>query len=212
MLRRSSADSVNPWRFDEAVQHVLQVFREQLFAGRRAIVRVEHLVQGRRASESVRPLAREQPRHEIGAIVGHLDDRLVHQVLEHVLAADVDDERHARMERRDVGEVLIGPHAEIHAVGRHALRELGNDFLERRFVRDEIVGSEKSVRLGEVRDHLPERAVRQLLRQVVGRDAVAGAEQRHPGQAEERGDDDENVAASQHLEIGAPLGGRSASV
>ncbi len=198
MLRRSSIERGNPCRFTSRFRTSCEVLLEHRLVRAHAAVRRQHVGGGRRPGHAAGPRAREQPRHEVGAIVGHLDDRLVHEVLHHVLAADVDDERHARLERGDVGEVLVRSDAEVDAVWRHAFSELGDHFLKSGFVRDEIVRTEEAVRLREVDDHLPERAVRYLSRQVAGGDAVAWAEQPDARQAEEHGDERKDQAASQH--------------
>ena len=72
---------------------------------------------------------REQQRHEFGAIGRQLEQRLVHQMQIAVAAPDVHDERDARLERGDVGEVLLGPDAEIDAARTDPRNELGNDRL-----------------------------------------------------------------------------------
>ena len=64
-----------------------------------------------------RPLPREQPRHELGPVGRHLEQRLVDQMQRQVAAPDVEDERHPRPQRDHVGEVLLRPDAEIDAAG-----------------------------------------------------------------------------------------------
>ena len=69
-----------------------------------------------------------------------------------VAAADVEDERHPRANRRDVREVLLGTDAEVHAAGLSSARtSVGNDELKPALVRDEVVGVEVAARLGERR-------------------------------------------------------------
>src|ERR1700676_4250365 len=102
---------------DEPALDFFQVLLEQLLAGSNALIRIEENAWCRRAPEPGWPRPGEQPRQKIGAIVGHLDDGLVEEVLDQVLAPDVDDERHARTQRRDVGEVLIRSDTKVGAVG-----------------------------------------------------------------------------------------------
>ena len=129
----------------EPIQDILEVLGEERLGCVHAVEGVEQLGRRRGALQPRRPLPGKEPRHEIGAVFRHLDDRLVHQVLQHVLPADVDDEGHPGAQRRDVGEILIGADTEVHAVRRDPLLQLRNHLLERRLVRDEIVGSEKPV-------------------------------------------------------------------
>jgi hypothetical protein len=52
--------------------------------------------------------------------VSELEERAIHQMQIAIAAADVDDESHARFKIGDVGEVLLGANAEIHATRRVA--------------------------------------------------------------------------------------------
>src|SRR5918998_987712 len=85
-------------------------------------------------------VAREQPRHEVGAIRRHLEERLVQEMEVPVLTPDVDDEGHRGTEACDVAEVLLGTDADVDAAGRtkppDVLDEVG-------LVRDEVVGDVK---------------------------------------------------------------------
>ena len=148
---------------DESVLDVLQIPLKQHLVSSHLAVRVEQDLGRGRFLEAGRPRAGEQARQKIAAIDGPLDDGLVEEVQDHVLAPDVDDERHARPERRDVREVLIGPDAKVDPVGRGALLQLGNHFLVRRLVRHEIIRTEESLGLREIDDHPPEGAVADLL-------------------------------------------------
>ncbi len=69
-------------------------------------------------AETFRLFPREEPRQKVGAVGGQFQERLVHQVLDHVLPADVDDECNARLKSRNIGEVLIGSDAKIDAAWR----------------------------------------------------------------------------------------------
>jgi hypothetical protein len=50
---------------------------------------------------------------------------LIHQHLDHVVTADIDDERHPRTKRGDVRKILFRRHAEIDATGLHAADQVG---------------------------------------------------------------------------------------
>jgi hypothetical protein len=111
---------------------------------------------GRKAREQVRrahrrrhaggPRAREEAGDEVGAIRAHLEERPVHQHLEHVLAPDVDDESEPGPERRDVGEVLLGTDADIDPAGRNGGLQRGHDDLRGVFVRHQLL-RERAARL-----------------------------------------------------------------
>ena len=68
----------------------------------------------------------------------------------------------------DVGEVLVGRHAEIAVAATHRL-EGGHHVLEGPFVSDEVLGLEEPVRLRELLDERPELPVGQRRRQRRGR-------------------------------------------
>ena len=135
---------------------------------RRFLERGEQIGGARRRREVFRPRPREEPRHEVGARLGQLDDRLVHQMRVQVAAPDVDDERHPRLERHDVREVLIGRDAEVDAAALH-LPQRRHDMLKRTLVRHEVVRLKCAVRLGKILDELPELLVGEPRRQRLGR-------------------------------------------
>ena len=101
-------------------------------------------------------------RQEIRAIGRQLEERLVQQVDVQIAAPDVGDERSLRARRENVREVLIRTDTEIHAARPDRGRQLGNDRLEPVLVRNEIVGVEIAVGLGEPLDELPELRVREI--------------------------------------------------
>ena len=113
--------------------------------------RGENLLRRGKRVESRRPPHGKQLRHEIGAIGGQLEQRLVHEVQIQVAPPDVDDERQLRLERGDVVEVLLRTHADVHAGGYRALHQIRQDVGKSELVREQIVGSEIAVGLGEVR-------------------------------------------------------------
>ena len=158
----------------------------------------EYLAGARPGVQSLRTFSREQPENEIGAVRRQFEERLVHQVQLQVAAADVDDERHPRLERRDIGEVLLGTHSEVDALGLRRAEELGDHRLEEELVRQQVVGSELAVRLGELHDHVPELGVRERIRK--GQHPRADSVGRHPGegQRDNRGTQQQERTASQH--------------
>ncbi len=108
---------------------------------------------------------REEARDELGAVGRQLEERLVHQVELQVPAADVHDERDRRLEGGDVGEVLFGPDADVRAAARDGLEQIGDDELQPRLVRQEVVGPECSPELGEVGGQRPEFLIGEARRQ-----------------------------------------------
>jgi len=97
--------------------------------------------------------------------------------MQHVLATDVDDEDHGRPQRGDVGEVLVGTDAEVHAAGLHSVLESRDDRLVLHLVRDEVARRKVAARLGELRDHPPEVAVLEPGRNAAG--VGQGHDERH---------------------------------
>src|SRR5690349_6455040 len=80
---------------------------------------LEECGRSRRVGDSRRTRPREEQRKKIGARRRQLDRRLVHQVLDHVLPADVGDDRQPRSEGDDVGEVLVRSDTEVHRSEEH---------------------------------------------------------------------------------------------
>ena len=72
---------------------------------------------------------------------------LCEQMLQHVLPADIEDDGELGLHSHDVREILIRPHAEIHAAG-FCLLQAFEDILERRLIRDEVIGAKIAARLG----------------------------------------------------------------
>src|SRR5262245_954511 len=104
--------------------------------------------------DSVRP--RKQAREKLGAICRGLHQRLIEQMLEHVLTPDVDDEGNLRSERNDVREVLFGPHAHVHTARLQRFQKSRNHVLISRLVRQKVIRWEIPARLGELRNQTPE--------------------------------------------------------
>ena len=85
-----------------------------------------------------------------------------------VVAPDVEDEDDLGPDRGDVGEVLIGPDADVRAPLDAALLQVRNDVQIRALVGDEIVGIEVASRLGERRDLRGEGRLRRRPRATAG--------------------------------------------
>ena len=64
------------------------------------------------------PGAPDEEGDEVRAALRLGEDRPVEQVLHHVVAADVEEERHLRPGEGDVGEVLLRPHTQVGAARR----------------------------------------------------------------------------------------------
>ena len=143
------------------------------------LVRREDLVDRRRGGQPGRPRTAEEARDELGAIGRELEERLVHQVQVEVPAPDVHDERHRRLQRGDVGEVLLGADAHVDAIGsgfRDLRDQVGDDVLEPPLVRQQVVGLKRAGALGELRHDAPVLLVGQPRRRRsaarIGRDAA----------------------------------------
>ena len=72
-----------------------------------------------------------------------------------VAATDIGDERDLRLDRRDVGEILLRPDAEVDPAGFQPRRQLRGDGRDRVLVGQQIVGRagvrpEVAVRLGDL--------------------------------------------------------------
>ena len=165
----------------EVILNRLEILGVQRLALLDAGEGVEDLLGGRLVGEAGGPLPRKQPRHEIGPIRRHLEQRLVDQMQIQIAAPDVDDERHRRLQRRHVGEVLFGTDAHVDAAGLGRLEQLRDHVLKPDLVRQQIVGSERPIRLGEIGDQLPELLVREPRRQRLGGGPHA-QQQRHRDQ------------------------------
>ncbi len=137
-------------------------------------VRAEDL--GRRGcrAQPGRSRPREEPRNELRPIRRQLEERLVQQVEIEIAATDVDDEGHGGTQSGDVGKVLFGADAHIRTARYGALHERRHDRLEPGFVRDQVFGVERAVRLGEIRHEFPEGLIGQPDWQLLGRDRRAG--------------------------------------
>ena len=145
-----------------------RVLREPVVVRRRGSVGAEQLVDRRSIAQPGGTLPGKQPRQKIGAVGRHLEQRLVDQMLQHVLAADVDDEGDLRTNRDDVGEVLFGSDSQVDAIGPGRLLERRNHRLESGFIRQEVLGLKCAARLRRLLDQRPERRIVDLTRQGIG--------------------------------------------
>src|SRR5438552_14181798 len=82
-------------------------------------------------------------------------------MLVEVPAADVDDERQLRFEGDEVREALLRSDAEVHTARRQRGGQRGKHTLKRLFVRQEVIGAEVAVWLGELGDEAPELLITQ---------------------------------------------------
>ena len=127
-------------RLGQVVLDPLQVVLvHRLGAGDHVPERVGDLGDRALLRQAGRALLVEQQFDEVGPVVRQLEDRLVHQVHAQVAAAHVGDEHHLRLEGGDVGEVLLGPDAEVHAALPGAGQQLRNDPLQIDLVRYQVV-------------------------------------------------------------------------
>ncbi len=141
-----------PVTFRQHVRDGSHVLVEERAIGRLGCVRPQQIVGRGRCPETRRLWPREQTGKKFAPIRRQFQERLVHQVHVQVAAPDVGDERQPRRERDDVGEILVGPHAQIRAARRYGRHQIGQHRLERVFVGHEVVGIEEPVGLGQVRD------------------------------------------------------------
>ena len=81
-----------------------------------------------------------------------MKDGLVHQMLDYRLAADVHDERDARTNLGDIGEVLLRPDSEICTAADAELFEPAQNMQVGRFIRGEIVRLEVAALFGKLLD------------------------------------------------------------
>src|SRR5262245_66200891 len=58
--------------------------------------------------------AREKPREKVAPIRTKFHQSFIQKMFEHVLTADIDDKRHLRLERNNVGEILLRTNAQIY--------------------------------------------------------------------------------------------------
>ena len=88
--------------------------------------------------------------------IRQLKQRLIHQVLQHVLPPDVGDECDLWLKRQNICEILIGADTEVDTAGLELLGQSRNHVLERFFIRNEIIRPEISAGLREFGNQPPE--------------------------------------------------------
>src|SRR5580765_3798601 len=81
---------------------------------------------------------RVKKREKLDTISREFKQCLIHQVFQHVLPANVDNERDFWLQRRNVSEVLLRSHTDINATWPGVLLQCGNHLLVREFIREEI--------------------------------------------------------------------------
>src|SRR5262245_7796571 len=81
-------------------------------------------------------------------------------MLDHVLAANIDNEGNTRMYSRHVGEILFRPNSQIRATRRHALHQGWNDEGIAKLIRNEILRDETAAFFRRTRDKPPELCIR----------------------------------------------------
>ena len=79
----------------------------------------------------------EETEQKFGPIARQVEDRFVHQVLDNGGAANIHDERDPRLERGDVGEILVGADADIDAARNRPRLQFRDDLLVGALVRDQ---------------------------------------------------------------------------
>ena len=112
---------------------------------------------------------------------------LVHELQSQIVAADIDDEGDAGLERGDVREVLIGSHTEVRTARHPAALQFGNDPLICQLIADEVVGLEVAAGLGHAGDQAPELLVGESIGNgVVGRSRSRRCHQQQEAYRNER--------------------------
>jgi hypothetical protein len=157
---------------DEGAKHALRIPLVECRRGADGVVRGKQIGDRYVTRQPLRPLTRKQRRHELGAVAGGFEQRLVHQVQVAVLAPDVHDERHCRAQRGDIAEVLLRPDAHV---GPAARAESAQRVRVEGFVRHEVRGVREgngSGRLGELRHQSPILLIAETLRQARGAEAA----------------------------------------
>ncbi len=132
-------------------------------------VRGHQLRDGSRRCQSGRTRFGEEPRNEFRPVGRQLEQRLVHQLHVEVAAPDVGDERDARANRGDVGEVLFGSNSEVHAAGFRARHQFRHDLREDDLVREPGCPTETSRSVRRNRAEAPVFGAGQLRRQAGNR-------------------------------------------
>src|SRR5687768_11358712 len=122
-----------------------------------------------RADARARRRPAEQQREIFRPVRREREDGLEEQVLQQIVAADIDEQRYARANLRDVRKILIRSYADVRATSNAQLTELPDDMQVRRLVRYEVVGVEVAAALRQPLDSARERRGRKRRRLSLGR-------------------------------------------
>ena len=115
-------------------------------------------------------------------------------MFEHVLAANIRDEGHLWLSRRNVCEVLLRPHAQIDTSWFRCSYQVGHHGLKLPFIRHEFE-TKRATSLGKIRNHPPEHVVAQLGGKGVGCEERWRAEEHSAGQNNDNQPQAKNGAA-----------------
>src|SRR5262245_50180771 len=83
-------------------------------------------------------------------------------MLNHVLPANIENERDLRLQRHDVGEVLLRSDAKICTLSFAAIGQVRQHALKCALVGDEVVRDKGSTRFGKLADDVPEHFIADL--------------------------------------------------
>ena len=94
-------------------QNILEMFLSEGHVGRNSAESLKDRLNRTIGSELRRSFSGKEDGHKLSAVGRHFEDALVQQVFEHHVAADVDDERDFRLQRRYIRKVLFRTNSEI---------------------------------------------------------------------------------------------------
>src|SRR5947208_6101734 len=151
--------------------------------------------------QTARTFPRVQPRKEIRAIAGELEKGFIHQVLDHVLPPDIDDESDFRLECGNVSKILLGTDSQVNTSGLRDLLQPRNYPLKTHLVGKKIFEPEVSPFLGKTGHDLPKSIVgkstwkrfRRFVRNNESRQRDEKYNRRHDAKNGSLGDHDETV-------------------
>src|SRR5215471_9099661 len=142
----------------------LQISSIEFRIRRRSAESLEQSARRRVLGQACRRLAGKQSRQEIGAIGRHLENRLIHEVFDHVVTPDVEYERNLRLQSRNVGEVLLRTDSEIDTTWPSILFQARYDVLKLLFIRH-VFEAKLAAIFREIRNQFPIRVIDELARQ-----------------------------------------------
>ena len=88
-------------------------------------------------------------------------------MLNHVLTANIENERDFRLKRGNVGEILLRSDTKIDTTRLAILLESRNDILELQFIRH-VLEPEGPALFGKIGNHFPVRVIGKLTRKRIG--------------------------------------------